>query len=78
MATTFSRAVLYQDSADIETGVSFDPTYRLCDDRSYFEIKGVGEPATVRVDHIPLLIEWLQSIAVADEEHRARATGEQP
>lgn len=72
---TYSRAVLYADGSAIETSVEFDPTYRLCDDDlSYVHIKGVGEDATVRVDHIPYLIEWLQDVMAADEAHRALLT----
>jgi hypothetical protein len=70
--TIYSRAVLYSDGGSIETGVAFDPTYRLGDDdQAYFHIKGVGsEELSVRVDHIPYLIEWLQDVAAADEAYR--------
>ena len=73
MSTTiYSRAVLYADGSDIETGVSFDPTYRLGDDhQSYVKIKGAGSgDISVRVDHIHLLKQWLDEAVVADLDYR--------
>jgi hypothetical protein len=74
---TYSRAILYDDASGIETGVSFDPAYRLGkDDKSYVRIKGVGEDVAVRVDHIDALIEWLRDVQAADRMHRhERAKG---
>jgi hypothetical protein len=57
----YSRGIMYSDQSGIETGVSYDPTYNLLD-QSYVNITGVGEDLSVRIDHIPLLIEWLQDI----------------
>lgn len=69
----FSRALLYSD-ASTETGVEFDPLYRLGrdNDDSYVRIEGVGEPTHVRVDHIPQLIEWLQQVSTLDVQYRAQ------
>ncbi len=59
----YSRAHLYSDGSGIETSVSFDPTYRLCEpDQQYVEIRGVGDPVHVRVDHINDLVVWLLEI----------------
>ena len=68
----FSRAILYSDCSGVETGVEFDPTYRLGRDNdvSYVHLKGVGEHIPVRVDHIPQLIEWLQGVQELDEDFR--------
>lgn len=72
----YSRAILYNDASGIETGVSFDPTYRLGeDDKSYVAIEGVGDGVKVCVDHIEHLIEWLQSVAELDAEYRAKSRG---
>lgn len=73
----FSRAILYSDCSGVETGVEFDPTYRLGrdDDASYVHVKGVGDAIPVRVAHIPQIIEWLQGVAELDEEFRASREG---
>lgn len=76
MGIIYSRAILYKDDSGIETGVSFDPTYRLCsENQSYVNIHGVGDDgygSSVRVDHIPHLIEWLHEVAALDREFRAQ------
>lgn len=67
----FGREIMYSDGCAAETAVRFDSSYRLGnDDQSYVKIEGVGEPAVVRVDHIPQLIEWLQEVARLDNEAR--------
>lgn len=74
MANVYSRGLLYSDGSGIETGVAFDPTYRLGkDDQSYVEIKGVGcegGEIHVRVDHLEHLIEWLKDVRSADWQYR--------
>ncbi len=67
----YSRAILYDDMSAVETGVSYDPQYRLrSDDCSYVEIRGVGDPVHVNVEHIHQLIEWLAEVRSIDLEAR--------
>lgn len=67
----YSRALLYEDCSGIETGVEYDPTLRLGgDDKSYVRIKGVGDDVAVRVDHIPVLIDWLSKARAIDLAYR--------
>lgn len=55
----YSRALLYSDGSGIETGIAFDPTYRLDNaGHQYVHIK--GEP--IRLDHIDDLIDWLREV----------------
>lgn len=72
MATIYSRGLLYSDGIGVETGVAFDPTYRLGkDDQRYVSITGVGsEDLHVRVDHLGHLIEWLRDVQAADRAYQ--------
>lgn len=55
----YSRAILYSDGSGIETGVAFDPTYRLNDaGDKYVHVQ--GQP--VRLDHVDHLIDWLREV----------------
>ena len=69
----YSRAILYSDASGTETGVTFDPTYRIeHEDQSYVEVQGVGGAISVRVDHIPHLIKWLREVEALDWDYMRR------
>lgn len=72
----FQRAVLYADNSGVEMGVAFDPTFVIEGDQ-YVEIRGVGDPISVRLDLVEKLANWLlQAHVVADEYNIARALRE--
>ena len=72
----FQRAVLYDDGSGIEAGVAFDPTFTI-EGYQYVEIKGVGDPISVRLDLVEKLANWLlQARVVADEYNLDRAIRE--
>lgn len=65
--TIFAKARLYSDGSGIETGVAYDPTFIIEGDR-YVTIKGVGDPISVRLDHVDQLISWLREAQRAAKE----------
>lgn len=72
LKATMSREVLYEDGSGPRCKVSYDSTYRLCDeDHSYVQIEAVGGDIHVRVSDIAMVIEALTEVQMLDRQARA-------